>query len=189
MSHALCYDMRSVSTHCSCGTPRLQHRRAVLRLALLPLLPSRVLRSRDAHAAEVVQESPLGVGQPVRPALPARAYVAEIRKVREETLASLRGYVEVGDFRALSDSLVLSPFDDLRQSCFYLPWAVVATDEAAGTALETAWQELRQRWIQLDSVSLAAARFEREDSDVNAAIDAFQRSLDAYENTIPASLK
>ena len=100
----------------------------------------------------------------------------------------MRAFAAAGQFKELSDSLVLSPFDDLRQSCYYLPWAVVSFDEAAGTELEGAWEAVRAAWVNLDTVSLAAARFDGDEPEVSAAIDTFQRALDAYQATIPASL-
>jgi hypothetical protein len=157
-------------------------RRAVLRTPALLLLAPALARSAEEAT------SPLGIGQPVRPARPAQAYVKEIARRREETLQSLRGYAAAGQFKELSDSLVLSPFDDLRQACFYLPWAVVPLDEAAGTELEGAWEAVRAGWMNLDTVSLAAARFDGDEPEVTAAIDAFQRALDAYQARIPPSL-
>ena len=168
---------------CQVTQSALQRRRAVLQLpaaAVLLLVP---LRGRAAEEA-----SPLGMGQPVRPALPAQAYVKEIRRRREETLQSLRAYAQAGQFKELSDSLVLSPFDDLRQACFYLPWAVVSLDEVAGTELEGAWQTVRSAWENLYTVSLAAARFEGDEPEVRAAIDTFEQAVYAYQAKIPASL-
>jgi hypothetical protein len=43
--------------------------------------------------------------------------------------------------------------------------------------------------MNLEATALAAARFEKEDSDVSQAIDGFAQALDAYEAAIPESLK
>jgi hypothetical protein len=184
-SHILS-EMRSAApVRCGCAAQwRLQRRGFIQLVPLLLVAPARTSR-----AADTVDASPLGIGQPVRPALPAPSYVATLRRKRDETLSSLRALSDSGDFKGLSDSLVLSPFDDVRQACFYLPWAVVAQDEAAGTRLETEWQKVRVQWMNLDATALAAARFEKEDSDVSQAIDGFAQALDAYEAAIPESLK
>lgn len=168
---------------CQVTESPLQRRRAVLQIPAAV-----VLLLAPAHARSAEETSPLGIGQPVRPARPAQAYVKEISRRREDTLQSLRAFAAAGQFKELSDSLVLSPFDDLRQSCYYLPWAVVSFDEAAGTELEGAWEAVRAAWVNLDTVSLAAARFDGDEPEVSAAIDTFQRALDAYQATIPASL-
>ena len=56
------------------------------------------------------------------------------------------------------------------QACYYLPWAVVATDDALGTELENAYVAFRASWRALDTAALAAARFSAEPAEVEAAL-------------------
>lgn len=158
----------------------LSRRDALCLLATLPLLSA-----RRAAAAEA---NPLGEGQPVRPAFPAAAYVRQLRSKKGDTFASLHSFLLDGDYSGLSNSLVLSPFDDLRQACYYLPWALVTESEPAATQLQEAYIALRGRWKGLDDAALAAARFQADDADVRAAVAAFREALEQYEKLIPASL-
>ena len=161
------------------------------RRALLVLLAPALLTAAAARAAESsesVSENPLGEGQPVRPALPAAAYVKQLRLQRAPALAELRRLIEAGDFSGVSAALFIAPFDDVRQAAFYLPWAVVATNQAAGTELENRWIALRATWKGIDDAAISAARFAADDAEVTAAVDAFASALDAYEAVIPAEL-
>ena len=165
-------------------TPLLQPSRR----ALLVSLPLALLAAAPAHAAESESENPLGEGQPVRPALPAAAYVKQLRAQREPALAELRRLIEAGEFNGVSAALFIAPFDDVRQAAFYLPWAVVASNQAAGTELENRWIALREAWKGIDDAAISAARFAADEAEMTAALDAFVRALDAYEAAIPAEL-
>ena len=59
------------------------------------------------------------------------------------------------------------------------------TDEAAGTALQNGYIALREAWMGLDVAAASAARFQADDTDVTAALAAFEKALDAYERLIP----
>ena len=133
--------------------------------------------------------NPLGEGQPVRPALPAAAYVKQLRNQRPAALAELRRLIDAGDFAGVSVALFIAPFDDVRQSAYFLPWAVVATNEKVGTALETKYIVLREAWKGLDDAAISAARFATDAAEVTAALDAFVQALDAFEAEIPADLQ
>lgn len=69
------------------------------------------------------------------------------------------------------------------------PWAVVATNEKVGTALETKYIVLREAWKGLDDAAISAARFATDAAEVTAALDAFVQALDAFEAKIPADLQ
>ena len=72
--------------------------------------------------AKAPSESSLGLGQPVRPALKAEQYIDIIDKTLGPAMASLRQLASQGRYSDLLLSLVLSPFDDLRQATYFLPW-------------------------------------------------------------------
>ena len=125
----------------------------------------------------------------MRPALPAAAYVKQLRLQRPAALAELRRLIDAGDFAGVSVALFIAPFDDVRQAAYFLPWSVVATDEAAGTELENRYIDVREAWKGLDDAAMSAARFATDEAEVNAALDAFVRALDAFEAAIPAKLQ
>ncbi len=62
------------------------------------------------------------------------------------------------------------------------------TDEAAGTALQNAYIDVRAAWKGVDDAALEAARFAADDTAVTAALDALEAALDAFEARIPAAL-
>lgn len=58
----------------------------------------------------------------VVPALSVPQYLDRLGIARVQAWQEIRDCIESGKFRNLSDSLVLAPFDDVRQCAFYLPW-------------------------------------------------------------------
>ncbi len=60
----------------------------------------------------------------VVPALSVPQYLDRLVLARVQAWQDIQNCIEDGKFRQLSDSLVLSPFDDVRQCAFYLPWCV-----------------------------------------------------------------
>jgi hypothetical protein len=171
-----------------CSAP-LAPRTQPSRRALLSLLPPALLLASSARAAEPESTNPLGEGQPVRPALPASAYVKQIRAQKPAALAELRRLIDAGDFAGVSVALFIAPFDDVRQSCYFLPWAVVATNEAVGTILEERYIDVREAWKGLDDAAISAARFATDAAEVTAALDTFERALERFEAEIPAELQ
>lgn len=178
------------SVRTRCNVPPSAHAQPSRR-ALLALLPPTLLLAASARAAEPAEPAanPLGEGQPVRPALPAAAYVKQLRLQRPAALAELRRLIDAGDFAGVSVALFIAPFDDVRQSAYFLPWAVVATNEKVGTALENKYIVLREAWKGLDDAAISAARFATDAAEVTAALDAFEQALDAFEAEIPADLQ
>jgi hypothetical protein len=49
---------------------------------------------------------------------------SQLRANRAPALEQLRQLIASGDFAGISVVLVLAPFDDLRQACYFLPWCV-----------------------------------------------------------------
>ena len=122
-------------------------------------------------------ESPLGIGQPVRPALSPAAYARIIRDQHDIVISLLRELAQRGAFTELSLSLVLPPFDAFRQACYFIPWALVPVNEAAGTELERIYSEqIRPCWMALDAAALAAASDGEAAPSVDKAIDAFDKA-------------
>jgi chaperonin GroL len=115
--------------------------------------------------------------------------VKQIRAQKPAALAELRRRIDAGDFAGVSVALFIAPFDDVRQSCYFLPWAVVATNEAVGTILEERYIDVREAWKGLDDAAISAARFATDAAEVTAALDTFERALERFEAEIPAELQ
>lgn len=89
----------------------------------------------------------------------------------------------------MDNELVLAPFDDVKQACFYLPWALVKDDEEAGILCQRAWLLFRENLLSLDTVAIDASRYQADEDDVFRAIAALEKSLDGILTTVPARLK
>ena len=81
----------------------------------------------------------------VVPALSVTDYLNRIAAARTQAWQDIRNSIEGGRYRQLSDSLVLSPFDDVRQCAFYLPWCDTMrrrdhlTVKTTGPCCKTIW--------------------------------------------------
>jgi hypothetical protein len=138
-----------------------------------------VLFCQAAKAEEVV-------GQPVRPALPPSAYVSLLRRNLLPALETLRSLASSEDYAGLSASLFLSPFDDLRQAAYFLPWAILPRDEQTATHLQELYLVVRSRWMGIDEAAIAASRGKESASGVAAAVDGFAAAIDAFYNAVPS---
>ena len=58
----------------------------------------------------------------VRPAKTLDEYMRLIEDTRRPAFEIMVQDMEVADYRHLSNSLVLEPFDDVRQALFFIPW-------------------------------------------------------------------
>ncbi len=65
----------------------------------------------------------------VRPALSVGQYVNRIVATRQQAYSELRDLVEAGRFKVAAEALVLYPFDDVAQSAFFLPFAMLRVDD------------------------------------------------------------
>ena len=66
----------------------------------------------------------------VLPALTPAQYLTRIAQARPQAWQQLGDLVEGGFFKRAAEDLVLFPFDDVAQSAYYLPWAMLSVDEA-----------------------------------------------------------
>lgn len=64
---------------------------------------------------------------------------------------------------------MLYPFDDVYQSAFFLPWAMVAVDEARGTEVQLAFLRFEDSVTAFRRMCREAASFRAEDEEVVAA--------------------
>lgn len=122
----------------------------------------------------------------VKPALTTAQYARRILLLRSEVVDFLLQGVARRDYRALSNNLVLAPVDDMRQACFFLPWALLEEDRVAeGLRCQLAYNELLSSLKAFDSTLLAAARYQVEEDLVGVALRDFVLRLDRFIATIP----
>ncbi|MEW5304521.1 MAG: hypothetical protein WDW36_007130 [Sanguina aurantia] len=86
-------------------------------------------------------------------------------------------YIDKGRYKIMSESLVLSPFDDVFQSCFYIPWALLPIDESRAASAQAAYNVFKSRTEQLNAVCIRAARYTATEAEVVTAMNALDASL------------
>ena len=81
---------------------------------------------------------------------------------------------------------MLPPFDDLRQSAFYIPWAVLQ-EKGADAALpcQQAYLAFLDSLKRFDAALQAASRSDAEDADIQQALSQLYTQLDAVLNAVP----
>ncbi|KAK3276165.1 hypothetical protein CYMTET_15747 [Cymbomonas tetramitiformis] len=162
-------------------------RRQSVWTAALACVQSFSLKTPQAADAETEEEDPWA-GSYVKPALTVGEYLQEIQLNRKEAIDSMLNDVDMGrsqDLYRLSGNLLVAPFDDVRQSIFYLPWALVKEDGEAGLVAQKHYLVFMERLRQLDRTVLDAARYQAEEKDVIAAIRALDQSIDDFVCDIP----
>lgn len=114
----------------------------------------------------------------VRPSLSADEYVKKLEQSIPLAKESLRLLVEDEEFKRAQDSLLFSPFDDVRQSSFYLPFAMGDTD--AGARQRVLWSDVKSAMETFDETLASANRFDAELEDVLLDMDRLWRAVDAF---------
>lgn len=116
----------------------------------------------------------------VKAALKPAQYVAAIDGKLAPSFAALADLVADGKYKLATEALLLAPVDDLKQSLFYLPWAVLeAGDDTASAALQERYVEVRAALQEFDRVCLEAARYQLDDEDVEKALADLRKAVDA----------
>ena len=80
--------------------------------------------------------------------------------------------MENSKYTELSNSLVLSPVDDIRQAVLYVPAALYKDGKVqAAIGSRKAYTDFVRELKRLDSLAQKAARYDADDEDVTQAID------------------
>ena len=122
-----------------------------------------------------------------RPRPPSPSTASQIATSRGPAFEELRELTDQLKFSQLNNALVIAPFDDVRQSAYFLPWALVKDDEDAGVAAQRRWLDFRERLIQLDETSIDAGRREADETDVGRCVDRLEAALDELIAAVPTS--
>ena len=125
MSYSLSYEKRNLLIYTCPGLLFLFTILSVLATVKLYLIFSSLSCSAAAASAaprataadpDPAADSPLGMGQPVRPALAPPAYVEQIARSRGPAFDELRQLAADGEYSRLSYALFLGPFYELQQA-------------------------------------------------------------------------
>lgn len=140
--------------------------------------------SKEALSPEQVKQSVLG-NSSVVPALTVNQYLARLKSKWPLAKAEIKGYLDRSDYSGLSNSLVVSPFDDVRQSLFYIPWALLPTNSSAAIDCQVAYNDFLQKLKAFDHAATSAGSYGADSEEVQAAFDALALSLADYLRKVP----
>lgn len=116
----------------------------------------------------------------VIPALAVPDYVSRIEFNFDAAKSAMANLVSVGKYKQASEALMLFPFDVLRQSCFYLPYAVAKYDTEAGERMKLCWLDVKSTGETFDRTMMAAARGNADEEEVIDAFKALWTALEVY---------
>lgn len=91
----------------------------------------------------------------------------------------MEGFVEDSKYMELSNSLVLGPIDDIRQSVLYIPAALLKEGkrtEAIGS--RKAYTDYMRELKNLDALAQKANRFDADEEDVKDSLQRLSNRLD-----------
>jgi len=105
------------------------------------MMATMIPAGRPARAEEVdlLRQSSQDGTPFVLPALAPQQYLDRIGQARPQAWAELRRLIDDGFYKRAAESLILFPFDDVAQSAFYLPWAILRVDEDKAVKVAMAW--------------------------------------------------
>lgn len=157
----------------------------VSRRLLLPTMGwvSVIARPLPACAEELDEEAARASffgGASIVPALTIPQYRDRIAEAWPNALRDFQSYMEAGQYKELSESLFLSPFDEVRQAAFFIPYVLAQKDIRAATRSRYAYDAFLDNVKQVYATSLAVAYYQEEEEGVEAAIRSLSSSLQSF---------
>lgn len=114
-------------------------------------------------------------------------YIQQLNKARRDSWPRIAQKISSGEYVTLSQMLIISPFEDVRQACLYIPFALQQRDDVlAAEACRKAYVDFIDHVHDLDRISLAASRSEADPNQVQQAFMLLSASLDTYIASIPS---
>mmetsp|Transcript_21401 Transcript_21401/g.46865 ORF Transcript_21401/g.46865 Transcript_21401/m.46865 type:complete len:232 (+) Transcript_21401:233-928(+) len=114
----------------------------------------------------------------VVPALTVDQYVQKIRTAWPMAQQQLASLIDESSFKEAAEALVIYPFDDVAQSCFFLPWAMLRVSVPKAIEVQRAYNEFDVQLQSFTKICRAAANYRAEDEEVVASLQALSKSLD-----------
>mmetsp|Transcript_6893 Transcript_6893/g.42064 ORF Transcript_6893/g.42064 Transcript_6893/m.42064 type:complete len:198 (-) Transcript_6893:1792-2385(-) len=116
----------------------------------------------------------------VKPALSVQQYVREIQTYRGQALAELDGWIESESYDKLSNALVIAPFANVQQACFYIPWAMLPVDQDRSYQAQLSYLKVQDCIDRLDRSAQDASHLFAEQEDVVQAKSRLESALDEF---------
>lgn len=115
---------------------------------------------------------------PVRAALSPEDYLAKIRASSPAALQQLRDLVDRGKFKEACEELLIGRADEMIQSTFYLPWAILEGGDEKRAVRALALSDRFQASVErFKRASRQAASFVGEEDAVLLALDEMKEAL------------
>ena len=111
-------------------------------------------------------------------AYPADFYLQKMRVSFQLARQQLGDLLEQEAYSALSNSLVLDSFNDLRQAAFYLPCALAHTSSNLASEAQLKYNQFLKQCRGLDKISRAAGNARADQSDVEDAMSLVWQAAD-----------
>lgn len=120
-----------------------------------------------------------------------KAYLQILRDARRASWPLVAQKIASGSWIELSQVLVQPPFDDVRQACFYIPWALLQSDDfTAAVAARKAYVDFIDHVHALAAIALKAAdgvpgagvQVQQSFLLLNASVDAFLAAVPPQYN-------
>mmetsp|Transcript_39767 Transcript_39767/g.99981 ORF Transcript_39767/g.99981 Transcript_39767/m.99981 type:complete len:243 (+) Transcript_39767:237-965(+) len=116
----------------------------------------------------------------VVPALSVEQYKAAISRARADAWPQIRGDIEEENFDQLSNSLLFGSFDEVKQSSFYLPWALLEKDVGAAVRARDAYMRLSDAIDNFSTAAAEGAKLNFSTEQVRSAFDDVDSALDVF---------
>lgn len=109
----------------------------------------------------------------VIPAKTTAQYVATLRSPRfDEAEKALTDLVESEKYYEAANAMLLDDFDSIRQSCYFLPYALMKEgDTKAGMTMQAQYEKVKDKLEAFDMVMQKAERSQATEPEVKQALD------------------
>jgi len=164
---------RTVETGCVGDQSRMK--KGVARRIVLATVPWTMLAKGCQAETEAWWEN-----MSVKPALTVPQYVREIETYRDQALGELDELIESESYDKLANALVIAPFANVQQACFYIPWAMLPVDQDRSYQAQLGYLRVQDCIDQLDKSAQDASHLFAEQEDVRQAKFRLDSSLDEF---------
>lgn len=115
------------------------------------------------------------------------SYIQILQDSRRSSWPLLAQKIQAGEWIAFSQLLQEAPFDAVRQACFYIPWALLQSDDFdAAVAARKAYVDYIDHVHALAGIALKAADgVPGADLQVQQAFTLMNASLNAFLAAVP----
>lgn len=164
------------------ATKAKRHQQKLARRIVLATLPAWKVAGTCKAETEAWWEN-----MSVKPALSLQEYVREIETYRGQALAELDGWIESESYDKLSNALLIAPFANVQQACFYIPWAMLPVDQDRSYQAQLRYLQVQDCIDRLDKSAQDASHLYAEQEDVLQAKISLESALDEFLRVVQQS--